>query len=157
MAHAVERFPPAITRALQLTYEPPCSLCHLKANIDVVTVGTPFALSMRARGMTSGNVNEMTAALNALKTDRVDDDGDGVDDVDELIAGTDPNTPASSTLRDRTDPSYGCGGGSRGQRQGRAPLSMILLAPVAAIVRRARHARPSPKSPPHPCRSRYTS
>src|SRR5690348_1973511 len=112
MAHAVERFPPAIARALQLSYEPPCSLCHLKANTDVVTVGTPFGLSMRARGMTSGNVNDMTAALDALKADGVDDDGDGVNDVDEIIAGTDPNTPASSALRDRIDPSYGCGGGN---------------------------------------------
>jgi len=135
-AHASRRFPAAIEKDLHLSYAPPCSLCHVKGNVGPGTAETPFALSMRARGMVSGNTSMLSSALGVLQQDRADSDGDGVTDIDELVAGTDPNTPAPSELQGRRDPSYGCAGG---QQATRAPMPIIFIAAAIAFGRRRRN------------------
>jgi hypothetical protein len=84
-----------------------------------------FALSLRARGLTSQGRTSLPAALSQLEADRVDSDGDGTPDIDELRAGTDPNSSANASLIGDPDPGYGCGGSpprGGGGRGAAAPL-----------------------------------
>jgi len=109
LAHAKDEFPGQIQRNLSLTYEPPCSVCHSKGNVGSATPITPFALSLRSRGL-SGDNNSVSTSLTKLKADNVDSDGDGVTDIDELTAGSDPNSSANSSINGDQEAGYGCGG-----------------------------------------------
>jgi len=136
-ALASRRFPAQVATELGLSYVPACSLCHMKGNTGPGTAETPVALSMKARGLQSGGRASVSSALAALGNDRVDSDGDGITDVDELRMGTDPNSPESTSLAGRADPSFGCsvgGGQGRGERGG----FLAFLAPLALSMRRRR-------------------
>jgi hypothetical protein len=107
-ARAVPEFPREIQRALALDYDPPCSLCHVKENTGTGTAETPFALSMREQGLIPDDGNALRSALTGLKQAAIDSDGDGVSDTDELIVGTDPNSVAPASLKNRVEPQWGC-------------------------------------------------
>ena len=111
LAQAKSEFPSEIARNpnLNLSYQPPCSVCHINANIGGSTPITPFALSLRARGL-AGQNSSLSSALSKLESDAVDSDGDGTTDVDELKAGTDPNSSANASIINDQEPGYGCGG-----------------------------------------------
>jgi Bacterial TSP3 repeat len=110
VAHAKDEFPNEIKADFPLiTYEVPCSVCHIKGNTGAATPITPFALSLRSRGLTGQN-NSVRASLALAKSDGVDSDGDGVSDFQELINGTDPNSSADSSIVDDQEPGVGCGG-----------------------------------------------
>ncbi|HEX7451668.1 MAG TPA: thrombospondin type 3 repeat-containing protein [Polyangiaceae bacterium] len=111
LAHAKSEFPSEMARNpnLNLSYQPPCSVCHIDANIGSSTPITPFALSLRARGLTGQN-SSLSSALSKLEADAVDSDGDGTTDVAELKRGTDPNSSANASIKDGQEPGYGCGG-----------------------------------------------
>lgn len=136
-AHAKREFPPDIGRHLSTVVDPACSVCHLDGKVAGVTVITPFALSLRAHGF-NGQETTLNSALDAMQADGTDSDGDGVSDVDELRAGTDPNSPVPGATT--ADPTYGCAV---------APLSLpsgwtaaALAAAVALCwTRRARRQR----------------
>ncbi len=134
---AKRQFPGLIQRDLSLSYEVPCSVCHLKGNTGSSTAGTPFALSLRDRGL-SGDSNSLSSALSRLQTDGVDSDGDGIPDVTELRAGTDPNSSANARIIDDQEPGYGCGGSApRGSGDGGPTLGALGLL-VLLIWRRGR-------------------
>lgn len=143
VAHAVPEFPRAIERNLSLDYEPPCFLCHVKDKTGLGTAESPFALSMRDLGLSADDHNSLTTALTALTNEKIDSDGDGVDDIDELKAGTDPNTDAPASLRTPTVPSLGCSATPKG-RDTSAPLAVfgvgLLLRFIGRRQRRVRRA-----------------
>jgi hypothetical protein len=136
-AHATQNFPPAIRRELGLSYTPDCSLCHVGAQ-RVGTVRTPFGTSMRARGLVFYDESSLRTALSALRAERTDSDGDGVGDIDELVAGTDPNraagvAPSGGGEEPPPPPTYGCSATSA-----LAPLALLFL------LRMLRRTVPSP-------------
>jgi hypothetical protein len=124
-AAASPRFPDTITLHLQLHYVPQCSLCHVAGNTGVGTARTPFAFSARDRGMVGGDTSLVAQALDAMARDGVDSDGDGVTDIAELLAGTDPNVYGPVPLAFRQDPSYGCSG---------ARADLVALAGLLALL-----------------------
>jgi len=149
-AFASSNFPPAVRTSLGLSYEPECSLCHFNGVTGVGTVTTLFGKSMRARGLTASSASSLSNALARMATDKVDSDHDGVTDLDELKAGTDPNvartgTPdAGSGPPGLPPPSYGCSAVPAGEALlltwGVALLAAGLArrrAPGAAAARRS--------------------
>ncbi len=120
-AEGAPEFPRRIASTLDLNYEPPCSICHVNGQTGDGTPIELFAWSMRARGLT-GDTGSLTPALMADEADRVDSDGDGITDSNELKNGTDVNSaandciiPSGTTLRNgqctpgvQASPSLGC-------------------------------------------------
>ena len=109
-AWASDTYPAAIQAKLSLAAPPPesCALCHNNGITGFGTVNTPFGRSMRTRGLVSQEVVSLNAALDALAAANVDSDRDGVTDVAELMAGTNPNINGSGT-----GGGFGGGGGSK--------------------------------------------
>jgi len=132
-ALALPRFPGEVADLLGTDAVPGCKLCHLEAKTTGVTAATPFVLSLEARGF-DGKASNLGGALTRSETDRVDTDGDGTIDVEELRAGTDPNSPfAGASSAD--DPTYGCALTGRGR--GVAP-ALLTLGAVLILQRRRR-------------------
>lgn len=130
-ALASSSFPTAVKTHLALASEPPqsCSLCHLNGVTGIGTVNTPFGVSLRAHGAVALDEAKLGAALDAMKADNTDSDGDGVPDVQELINGTDPNVAAGG--QKVPSPRYGCGASA-------VPGLMAVGALVLLSLRRRR-------------------
>jgi Bacterial TSP3 repeat len=131
---ASAQYPGLIQTDLSLSALPPqsCSLCHVNGIGNIGTANTPFGKAMRMQGLVFENDASLKAALMALETAGTDSDGDGVSDIAELRAGTDPNVGAipdggagggggstAGTLR------YGCGADQVPQLL--AGLALVLL------------------------------
>jgi MYXO-CTERM domain-containing protein len=116
-----------IAALLSLSYVPACSLCH-SAGDPAGPVNTPFGTAMRVRGL-SASADSVAPALEALARDHADSDGDGVGDVEELRAATNPNPDAQ-----------GCDC-SATRASGAAPIGLFLSLLVARGRRRFRRAR----------------
>jgi len=132
-AHASSIYPPEIRNHLSLSYTPDCSVCHANGQTGFGTVTTPFGTSMRSRGLVAQNIGSLDTALDALAAERKDSDGDGVPDIDELKAGTNPNVAGGG---DVPPPSYGCFDVS-GQTGSPLALLPVALGLLLLRVRRA--------------------
>jgi hypothetical protein len=128
-ADATGNLPGAIMRDLSLTYTPPCEYCHSGGVVGRGTVGTPFGKSMMAHGMVAYDENALKAALDQMTQEKVDSDHDGVSDIDELKAGTDPNVPGAG----QGGPTYGCSSSPRGEV---GPLAWLAALAVVLCRRR---------------------
>jgi hypothetical protein len=140
VAHAKEQFPGEIARDLGLGYDPPCRLCHVQGTTGAGSVVTPFGISMQAHGLTDSR-SSIAPALGGLRVDKTDSDGDGKPDVDELVADTDPNTPADVALAN-SSPQFGCsvGGGWHARRIADV-LCAGLMGLGAVLLRKRRPTR----------------
>ena len=130
-ARASSVFPDRIRVDLALSYTPACTLCHV-GNPGIGTATTPFAISMRARGLVAGNLSSLDTALAALEAEHTDSDHDGVPDIEELKAGTDPNVAGGSL----ETPTYGCFNVT-GRGPGTGSTLAALLALVLVVRRRS--------------------
>ena len=88
-AQAREALGPEVAAQLSLSYVPACALCH-SAGAEGGAADTPFATAMRERGL-SASADSVAPALDSVRRDGVDSDGDGTGDIDEIIAASDPN------------------------------------------------------------------
>lgn len=130
-ALATSNFPTALRTKLTLTYDPQCATCHTNGITGKGTVNTPFGTSMRARGLVASDEAKLATAVDQMVTDKVDSDLDGVTDVDELKAGTDPNAKPGAS----SGVGYGC------NASGADPSSLAVGIGVAAALLMSRGRR----------------
>jgi hypothetical protein len=136
-ARASSSYPTDIQADLSLSAPPPesCALCHTNGVTGMGTVNTPFGKTARSStyGLGAQSPTKLAQVLTAMQSAGTDSDGDGVTDIAELKAGTDPNVAGTSTT---TLPplGYGCGAQS-------APGALALWA-LAAWAGRRRQVRP---------------
>jgi hypothetical protein len=110
-AFASPVYPITIQTQLGLAKAPDCTLCHHDDNGGAGTVVRPFGRTMTGRfGLVGGsNIAALKSALEGDDAEHVDSDGDGVPDIDELRAGTDPNVGVSGVeSSDVPLPETGC-------------------------------------------------
>ena len=156
-ARATPNFPGALEGDLALASPPACSLCHFGGITQKGTVNTPFGRAMRAHGLLAYNETALRAALDQLAQERVDSDGDGTDDIDELQAGTDPNTPAPGAgggdagtapiMTDPLVPQYGCQAAPTPGRGTPSSMAFLCAALAVAGLGRLRRAESTDRCP----------
>ncbi len=104
-ASAEPFFPDEMQKHLGLAYTPPCTLCHATA-LGGGPVTTKFGQSMTANGL-GVSITSLDTALDALNTKKIDSDGDGTPDIQQIEEGRDPST---GTVAPTAPPErYGCG------------------------------------------------
>ena len=135
-ASATPNFPAAVKSKLNAVESPQCRICHLNGVTGRGTVNTAFGTSMRQRGLVLYDEGSLGRALTAMEQDRVDSDGDGTIDVDEIRQGNDPNP--EQTFEDPTIPTYGCVGRIAPDGPLTRPLLTAGLVALAVLASRRR-------------------
>lgn len=149
-ARASATFPEALRNKLglqQVAGPPPgCQLCHRDDLGGLKTATKPFGRALLKAGAMGGSVPSLLAALSTLEADGTDSDVDGVPDVAELEAGTDPNTAPDSAEPPPAPqvplPETGCSIG-RGPSSSLGSMALMLFL-LATRRCRKRPAEPEP-------------
>jgi len=129
--HATATYPAEVASFVGMPCTPICTLCHASAAGGGVA-GQPFAVAAKSRGLIPNDTQSLDDALTTMQDDGVDSDGDGVSDVDELIAGDNPNGGTAFCAGEI--PTYGCVSTVPFAPSGLALLSALALG--AAATRR---------------------
>jgi len=138
-ASASPEFPAVIESHLLLSYVPKCTICHATADADAGPADTLFAASAVARGLKADDDDSLRAALDSMKRDRVDSDGDRMRDIDELIWALDPNVSHVPQGDVAPPVTYGCSAvGSAGNG---GEWLVAAAAAIGGLVRRRREPR----------------
>ena len=138
-ARASESYPKTLERALGSPCPPDCTTCHTRRSGGELTANTPVGISMRRAGLECCDTSLLLDVVGRLETDGTDSDMDGVGDVEEMRAGTDPNALEGKLKCAPPEEDEGCavGGVSTSTRN---DLPWVLGAGLAlvAITRRRR-------------------
>ena len=146
-ASASQDYPAAIQSHLSLANQPGCELCHGGGKTGVGTVTTPFGTTARGTyKLTLGDATLLASVLDKMEADKVDSDKDGVGDIAELRAGTDPNVAGGGKVVTKPALMYGCvasmAPGSPAPSSG-AAFGLALIAAIGLLRSRRCFARPS--------------
>jgi MYXO-CTERM domain-containing protein len=144
-ARASITFPGALENKLglkQVAGPPPgCRLCHQTDAGGLKTATQPFGRTVLKAGAVGGSVPSLLAALDQIEAEGTDSDFDGVSDIDELKAGTDPNTPPVGSMTPQPPqvplPETGCTL-PRPTKSSSGAWLLALVVGVAAVARRRR-------------------
>ncbi len=123
-AFATAEFPTTIQMHLSLSSAPPqsCALCHVNGITGSGTVNTPIGRAFTMNGLLPNDTASLIAALDAMEAAGTDSDMDGVGDVAELRARTNPNVANAPT-------DGGMGGGTGGGTGGAGGGGEVVLPP----------------------------
>ncbi len=139
-ASASPDYPATIKSHLGLMSAPECALCHTDGQTSLGTVNTLFGTTARGTyKLSSGDTALLGTVLDKMKTDNVDSDGDGTGDIDELVAGTDPNVKGGGAVAAKPELTYGCAATvapGRPLPSSGAALGLALVAAIALARRR---------------------
>lgn len=143
VSRASPSYPEGLQKDLSLSYAPACSLCHAEATkVDAGAADTPFDGSLVARGLKGGDAADtLKKALDAMRADGVDSDGDGARDLDELSWRGDPNHYDGPLGSDITAPEYGCAFSPASRAPFVAFVFALALVALAFARRRSRSLR----------------
>jgi hypothetical protein len=142
-ASARKTYPGGIQDAGNIPCTPTCLLCHTEIPGTLANLRQPFGLTVLGNGIQPGDPSSLHTVVANLREKKVDTDGDGRIDVDELAAGTNPSDPDPNV--EICGPTYGCGAHlAPSPRPERAPILCWLagILGLAALVgaRRLRRA-----------------
>lgn len=132
VAGASPSYPALMKQDLNLNYVPECTICHRDNNGGIGTVVKPFGRAMMGLGLHGGSdPAALQNALNRAKAEGLDSGGDGVPDIQEVVAGMDPNAGGGGLPQ----PMYGCAVGP-GSTAGKGPNLVAAFAALALLARR---------------------
>jgi hypothetical protein len=135
------------------TCAPACTVCHRDNSGGVGTVVTPFGRSMMGLGLVAESPASLKSALEKEEASQTDSNGDGVSDIDALMACEDPNqvlvgdgggggnggnASSAAAFQDQDPtPEYGCALG-RAPRGNGAAWAVVMGALLAGTFGRRR-------------------
>jgi len=138
-ARALPDYPEYLQTAASAPCLPHCNVCHRDDNAGSGTVDRPFVLSMEhVGGLRGGGRSDVARALDVLRAQKTDSDGDGEADSDELSRGEDPNFAGDGDL---CGPQVGCSTSAPLSPWSFAPALLALLALPLLQRLRARSRR----------------
>jgi Bacterial TSP3 repeat len=147
-ASASPSYSRVLQSSLELPCEPSCTLCHTSPAGGFATANTKFGINMRRVFHAACCDGELMRTIaEQLEVSGLDSDGDGLTDVDELRATTDPNSAEiEAELACEAPPDGGCALTGAGRKQGGGALIVLLGLLALPICSRLGRARPG-KSP----------
>jgi MYXO-CTERM domain-containing protein len=119
---------------------PACTLCHATLAGGRGTVVSFFGTSLQGFGLRGTDPASLDAALRTDLGENWDSDGDEISDIEELVAGSDPND-GPGPVEPRPVPEHGCSlTGVDTGAGGSARVAWTLLLVAAGLSRRRRRA-----------------
>ncbi len=142
-ALASSSYPADMRSHLGLSSTPACTICH-EGSPGYGTVTTPFGATAKGTyGLVAQDTGKLESVLDAMANDKVDSDGDGVSDIDELKSGANPNAAGGVTAVEKPELIYGCQARIAGDRPAfGAPFGAFLTVALAAGWARRRRRAP---------------